>query len=317
VTGPADDVLVEVERSGLVESVHRGRVVVLDPSGAVRLAIGDVATPIFPRSSLKPVQAVAMVGCGLTASAEELALAAASHSGDPVHIRTVEGMLAAGGLDESDLECPPALPLGDDACRTVLAAGGGPRRIYMNCSGTHAAMLRTCVVNDWPLSGYTSADHPLQQRIAATVAELAGEPVAVTGVDGCAAPIFAISLTGLARSFGRIATSDGPAKVVATAMHSHPYLVGGPEQTSSRLMAAVPGLIVKGGAEGVFAAALSDGGCLALKIDDGATRAAERVVVGALRRLGVTGPVLDELAEAPVLGGAERVGAIRLRPGAL
>lgn len=312
------ELLVEVERSGVIESLHRGHVIVLDPDGSVRAAIGDVDGPVFPRSSLKPVQAVAMLRTGLALSAAETALACASHSGEPMHVAGIEAMLAAGGLDEADLECPPDLPLSDSARRAVLAGGGSPRRVYMNCSGTHAAMLRAAVVNDWPLSGYCAFDHPAQHHAAGTVAELAGEPVAATGVDGCGAPIFAISLRGLARAFGRIATSREPAEQsVAAAMRTHPELVGGSEQVSTLLMAGIPGAIAKGGAEGVFAAALADGGCLAIKVDDGAMRAAERVVVAALRRLGGTAAVLDDLAESPVLGGGARVGTVRVRPGAL
>jgi L-asparaginase II len=314
---PSGEVLVEVERSGVVEGVHRGHLVVLDPDGSVRLAIGEVCAPMFPRSSLKPVQAVAMLRCGLELAPQEVALASSSHDGEPMHITGVKDVLAAGGLDESDLECPPDLPTGEDARQAVLAAGDGPRRIYMNCSGKHAAMLRTCVVNDWPLSGYLPPTHQLQQRIAETIAAVADEPVAAIGVDGCGAPVFAISLIALAQSFSRLATADGTEGTVASAMRAHPAMVGGTTQISSRVMAGVPGVIVKNGAEGVFAAALMDGGALALKIDDGAPRAADRVLVGALRRLGVEAQILDELAEEPVLGGGARVGSVRLRPGVL
>ncbi|HEX2307563.1 MAG TPA: asparaginase [Jatrophihabitantaceae bacterium] len=314
---PSGEVLVEIERSGVVEGVHRGHLVVLDPNGAVRLAIGEVRAPMFPRSSLKPVQAVAMLRSGLFLAPEEVALASSSHDGEPMHIAGVQAMLATGGLDESDLECPPDLPTGEGARQAVLAAGDGPRRIYMNCSGKHAAMLRTCVVNDWPLSGYLPPTHPLQQRIAETIAAVADEPVAAIGVDGCGAPVFAISLTALARSFSRLATGNGADAAVAAAMRAYPALVGGTTQVSSRVMAGVPGVIVKNGAEGVFAAALMDGGALALKVDDGASRAADRVLVGALRRLGVDAQILDDLAEEPVLGGGARVGSVRLRPGVL
>lgn len=314
---PSGEVLVEVERSGVVEGLHRGHVVVLDPDGGVRLAIGEVRAPMFPRSALKPVQAVAMLRCGLSLAPEEIALASSSHDGEPMHVTGVQAMLAAGGLDESDLECPPDLPTAAIAYDAILAAGGRPRRIYMNCSGKHAAMLRTCVVHEWPLSGYLPPTHPLQQRIAETIAAIADEPIAAIGIDGCGAPVFAISLIALARSFCRLATADGSEAAVASAMRAYPQLVGGTTQVSSRIMAGVPGVIVKNGAEGVFAAALMDGGALALKIDDGASRAADRVLVGALRRLGVDAPVLDDLAEGPVLGGSARVGSVRLRPGVL
>jgi L-asparaginase II len=315
---PTGEALVDVERSGVVESVHRGHVVVLGPDGSVRRAIGAVTVPVFPRSSAKPLQAVGMLRQGLDLTGAELALAAASHDGQAFHVNAVRDVLTTAGLAEADLSCPADLP-GDEAARAaVLAAGGHAERIYMNCSGKHAAMLRTCVARDWPLSGYLAPGHPLQRTLADAVAELSAEPIADTGVDGCGAPLFAISLTALARAFARIAgATDGPERRLADAMRANPEYVGGTTQTTSRLMAGVPGLVAKAGAEGVFAAALADGGAVALKIDDGAQRAGDRVMVGALRTLGVGAAVLDDLATAAVLGGGEVVGAVRLRDGVL
>jgi L-asparaginase II len=191
----------------------------------------------------------------------------------------------------------------------------------MNCSGKHTAMLLTCLANDWPLSGYLAPSHPLQQRLAATVAELGGEPVAAIAVDGCGAPLFGISLLAVARAFSRIATGGGSATAagaahqVAEAMRSYPELVGGEDRPVTTLMRRIPGLIAKDGAEGGFAAALPDGGAIAVKIDDGGSRAAACAVAWALHHLGVDAGLLTELATEPVLGGGEPVGVVRPAPG--
>jgi L-asparaginase II len=304
--------LVDVVRSGMIESVHSGHLVIL--SGDRTFSLGDPAQPLFPRSSNKPLQAAGMRRLGLSVPSPQLALAAASHSGEPRHVDGVRAMLASGGFGEDDLGCPPAWPL-DDVART---ASPEQRRVTMNCSGKHAAMLLTCRTNGWPSKGYLAPDHPLQQALRGAVEDLAGEHVTATGVDGCGAPLFALSLLGLARAFRRLATADeGAERDVADAMRAHPSLVAGSGRAATRLMAGVPGLIAKDGAEGVFAAALPSGVAVAVKIDDGAQRAAERVAVAGLRRDGAAYPVLDELGTAPVLGGGEPVGTIRVRGGLL
>jgi L-asparaginase II len=300
--------LVDVVRSGFIESVHSGHLVVLD---AVEL--GHPNQPLFPRSSNKPLQAVGMRRLGLDVPPQHLALAAASHSGEAAHIAGVRAMLASGGLGEDDLGCPPAWPLDETARRTWPE----PLRITMNCSGKHAAMLLTCLVNGWPTKRYLAPDHPLHRSLRAAVEDLAGEPVAAVGVDGCGAPLFALSLVGLARAYRRIATAEaGPERDVAEAMRTHPELVAGTGRAATRLMAGVPGLIAKDGAEGVFAAALPDGTAVAVKIDDGSQRAAERAAVAGLHTV-TAAPVLEELATVTVPGGAEPIGEIRFRPGLL
>jgi L-asparaginase II len=304
--------MVEVERSGVVESIHTGHLIVLAPDGNVRFSAGEPNQPIFARSSLKPLQAVGLLRAGLQLDSPELALATASHSGSRLHRDLVATELTAAGLTEDDLDCPPDLPIGEAEQREYLAAGLAPSRLAMNCSGKHAAMLQTCLSNGWSLSGYLSPEHPLQRHLASTVEDLSGEKIAAIGIDGCGAPLFAIRLTGVARAFGVIArATDGPERQVADAMRAHPDLVGGENRTATRLMRGVPGLIAKDGAEGVFAGALPDGGAFACKIDDGAARAAEQTAVIGLRHLGVTAPVLTDLAEAPVLGGGVPVGAVR------
>jgi L-asparaginase II len=304
--------LVEVERSGVVESAHTGHLIVLAPDGHARFRAGDPDQPVYGRSSLKPLQAVGMLRAGTDLQPVELALATASHSGSALHRDLIAAELQAAGLTESDLECPPDLPLGVAEQRAYLAAGMTESRLAMNCSGKHTAMLRACLANSWPASGYLAAAHPLQQLLAATVEDLTGEKIAATGVDGCGAPLFAFSLTGIARAFSRIASAtDGPERSVADAMRQHPDLVAGTGRPATQLMQGVAGLIAKDGAEGLFAAALPDGGAVALKIDDGAARAADRAIVLALRHLGVTASVLDDLERQPLLGGGDPVGAVR------
>ncbi|SED81955.1 L-asparaginase II [Amycolatopsis tolypomycina] len=302
-------VLAEVVRSGFVESVHRGALVITGPEGAVRLALGDVVSPVYPRSSNKPLQAVGMLQAGLDFTGEELALACASHSGEPGHVKRVLELLTAAGLSETDLACPPDFPLHIPSMRDAAE----PRRVMMNCSGKHTAMLTTCVRAGWPVSGYVSPDHPLQRAIAEAVSSLTGEPIAHTGVDGCGAPLFAFSLTGLARAFGRIATAaSGPVLEVASAMRAHPWLVAGTGREDTVLMSGVEGLVAKAGAEGVQAFALPDGFAVAIKLDDGAKRACAPLAVEALRYLGVDVSGLSELAHPEVLGGGQPVGEIRV-----
>ncbi|MGW5716093.1 asparaginase [Amycolatopsis sp. NPDC003865] len=302
-------VLAEVVRSGFVESVHRGALVITGPDGEARVALGDVTSPVYPRSSNKPLQAAGMLRSGLDFTGEELALACASHSGEPGHVKRVLELLGAAGLREDDLACPPDFPLHVPSMRDAAE----PRRVMMNCSGKHTAMLTTCVRAGWPTSGYESPDHPLQQALAATVAELTGEPIAHTGVDGCGAPLFAFSLTGLARAFGRVASAPtGPLSQVASAMRAHPWLVAGTGREDTELMSAVDGLVAKGGAEGVHAFALPDGFAVAMKIDDGNKRACAPLAVEALRYLGVDVSGLEELARGSVLGGGQPVGEVRV-----
>jgi len=297
-------------------------VVVTDPSGAVLHAVGDVTSPVFPRSSNKPFQAATSLACGAPLAGRTLALAAASHSGEPEHVRLVLDVLAAAGLTEEDLGCPADLPLDQAARDAVVTAGGAAARRYMNCSGKHAGMLAACVAAGWDTGSYVDPGHPLQQAIAARVTALAAEPPAAVGVDGCGAPLFALSLAGLARAFGRInaAAPGSPEATVAAAMREHPWMVAGTGRDDTVLMRAYPGLLVKGGAEGVHCAALPDGTAVAIKVADGAARARMPLLTATLRRLGLDSDgsgALDLLAREPVLGGGHPVGVVELIPGAL
>jgi L-asparaginase II len=302
--------LAEVVRSGFVESRHSGSVVVLDATGEVAAWAGDVLGPIFPRSANKPMQAAGMLAAGLTATPAELAIISASHRGQPAHVAAVRGVLA--GIPPAALGCPADYPLSDDARDALVRAGGERAPLYMNCSGKHAGMLRTCAANGWPLAGYLDPAHPVQVAIRAGVESLAGEPAAATGVDGCGAPLLAVSLRGLAAAFLRLVSAPegtGP-RLVADAMRAHPDLVSGTdaEGHDTQLMRAVPGLVSKIGAEGVLAAAVPGVGAVALKIDDGSPRARLPVLNAAFSRLGLSFP---EYADVPVLGGGSRVGEVR------
>jgi L-asparaginase II len=279
-------------------------VIALRADGSVARALGRPDSTMLPRSSLKPLQAAGMLRAGLEVGDEELALACASHSGQPEHQAVVRRILAAAGLDESDLDNTPGMPLHGPTRRAMTRAGEGPSRITMNCSGKHAAMLATCVAAGWPTQGYRDPSHPLQQSLRATVEELTGDRVAATVVDGCGAPLFAVSLTGLARAFSRLGRP-------AAAMRSHPFLVGGEGRDVTALMSGVPGLVAKDGAEGVYAAGFDDGRAVAVKIDDGGARARMPVLVAALRLLDVDEAALDELATVAVLGHGDRVGEVR------
>jgi L-asparaginase II len=287
-------VLAEVVRSGFTESRHTGAFVALAADGGVALSAGAVDVPMFPRSCNKPLQAAGMLRAGLDLEGELLALAAASHSGEDFHVDGVRKILSGAGLSEDDLQCPP-----------------DPVRVRMNCSGKHAAMLATCVLNGWPTATYRDPSHPLQRLIRDTVQELAGETIAATGVDGCGAPLFALTLTGLARAFRTLvlAAPGTPERRVADAMRTHPAWTSGTTRDENRLMRAIPGLLDKGGAEGVDAVALPDGRAVAVKFDDGASRARTPVTAAILRRLGAAVP--ERFLSVPVLGGDEPVGEIR------
>ncbi len=310
--GPGTSALLaEVIRGGIVESTHTGTAVAVDASGAVLLAVGDPHRPIFPRSALKPLQALAVLRSGLSLDAELLAVASASHSGEHRHVTVVRRLLDSAGLDESALQNPPALPLGVDAAHALLRRGEGPDRVHHNCSGKHAAFLAAAAKNDWSLHDYLDPSHPLQRLVRQTVERACGQVSAVVP-DGCGAPQLRVPLAGLARAIvGLSSASEGSdERQVAVAMAKHPDLVGGTGREVTDLMLALPGLIAKDGAEGVLVAATPDLG-VAVKVDDGAQRAAVPAVVALLRAAGLTLDVPEALAAPPVLGGGRRVGEVR------
>jgi L-asparaginase II len=284
-------------------------VVVREASGHVSALAGSAELTVYPRSALKPLQATAMLTAGVRLDDRQLALACASHDGSPEHLAVVRSTLADAGLDEGALRTTPDLPYDRAEAERVLAAGGGRTPLQMNCSGKHAAMIATCVANGWPVEGHLEAGHPLQRHIAAEVDRLTGGALVHIGVDGCGAPTHMVTMLGLVSA---IATVAGERGAVWRAMSVHPELVGGPTRPVTHLMRAVPGLMAKDGAEGVMVAALPDGRAVAVKIADGAMRAAVPVAAAALRRLGVEVPAsVDAVLAPPALGGGRPVGGVR------
>jgi len=303
-------------RSGFVEGVHRGSVVGLSSDGTVVLSVGNSAAPMFPRSASKPLQAAAMLELGLDLDGELLALAASSHSGEPFQLDGVRTILAKAGLDTTALQTPAEEPYDPVVARDRILAGLAAEPLTMNCSGKHAAMLATCVANGWDPSTYLDPAHPLQVAILAAFERYAGEPVTAVGVDGCGAPVLALTLTGLAGAVrGCVLAEPGsPRRRVVDAMRAHPEWVGGTRRDVSALMRGVPGLLAKDGAEGVGVAALADGRAVGVKIDDGASRARQVVTAEALRALGVDAPVVAEQRTFPLGGGGRVVGQVRPLP---
>ncbi|MDT3440585.1 MULTISPECIES: asparaginase [unclassified Pseudofrankia] len=307
----ANPVLLTATRSGTVESWHRGSLVLLDAGGAVEVSFGMPDRPIFARSCLKPLQAAAMVDVGFPGRREQLALAAASHDGEPVHRQTVRAILASAGLDEEALRCPPAWPGSEEARLQWIRERGEPARICHNCSGKHAAMLATCRAAGWDTSTYRLPTHPLQVLIREAVARYAGQPVAATAVDGCGAPAHAISLIGLASSFAGLSRAvDGSAALVSSAMKEHPTHIGGTRRPITHLVADVPGLLAKDGAEAVIAASLPDGRSFAAKLDDGAARGLGPLLSAALSYWRSQGQAVARWRAVPVTGGGEQVGEL-------
>jgi len=314
--------LAVIERSGFVESRHAGSAIVLGTNGEVLRVLGNATSPVFPRSAMKPFQAVAVMASGVALRGAEAAIATASHSGTSGHVDLVRGLLARANVPESALGCPSAWPT-DSASRDALVRlGVGTAPIYMECSGKHAAMLAACAHNGWELNGYLELAHPLQKHILDVLERFTGERPAATGVDGCGAPVHAISLTGLARGVARIATSKSSspfaiyreAGFLAEAVRSNGWVVAGPGRADSTVIDRL-GLFIKGGAEGIMVASCDNGTTVAVKVLDGNLRAATAVALGlladagALDRADVAG-VLPHLGLA-VTGGGQPVGEIR------
>ncbi|MFE6740335.1 asparaginase [Streptomyces tubercidicus] len=311
---PAHVPVAHVVRGGIVEGVHHGSVVVLAADGSVEFQAGDIEAAFYPRSALKPLQAVGLLRAGLPPLDDPLlALAAASHSGEERHLSAARDILALGRLTEDDLRNVPDLPY-DPAVRDEwIRRGLGPTRLAQNCSGKHAAMLLTCRTRDWQLDNYLDPCHPLQRELAAAVADLTGQGIARVTVDGCGAPLFSVSLHGLARAAARLATAAPGTDEgrIAQAMREHPEMVSGGARDVARLVRAVPGLLAKDGFEGVQIAALPDGRAVGVKIADGGDRARMPVTAAALARCGVAPEALAPFATTPVLGGGAPVGALR------
>ena len=302
----SDAVLAELVRSNVVESVHRGYLVALNADGSENLVLGDSEHLIFPRSTIKSIQAAAMVKHGLDLEPRLLAFAASSHSGSALHIAAVREILTLAGLDDSALQCMLDKPLGEIERRDY---GDAPAtRIAMNCSGKHAAMLLTCFINKWPIENYLDPTHPLQVACKQELEELSGEKITLTSTDGCGAPLFLISVIGLARAIRAtaISTEERHRKVLA-ASREFPEMVAGEGRLTTQIMREVKDLYAKDGAEAVQVAVMPDGRTLVFKVSDGSMRPFRLLVHAGLARLGIT----TQYQEEKVLGGSAVIGALR------
>jgi L-asparaginase II len=328
-----DPELVEVLRGGTVESRHRGAVAVVDGDGRLVFRLGDVEAPVFPRSAIKVMQALPLVESGaadaLALSRADLALATASHNGEEVHVAGARDLLAKVGRDETCLVCGAQWPGREDDRGRLHRAGLKPSRLHNNCSGKHAGFVCFAVHSGIDPAGYGDPDHPVQREIAAAISDVTGFDVAGAprGRDGCSIPTWAISLTAMARGFARMATGNGLAPVRAAAAKrlidaaiAEPFMIAGTGRFCTDFIEACRGEVyVKTGAEGVFCATLPALGLgIAVKCDDGATRAAEVVTAAVVTRLlGRTGDPIFERFLRPTIrdwNGVE-VGGLAARSG--
>ncbi|MCL2514548.1 MAG: asparaginase [Microbacteriaceae bacterium] len=314
--------LAVVVRGDFVESRHAGSAIVLGRDAAVLRSIGDPDALVFGRSSLKSLQTLANVSAGAELEGVELAVASASHSGTPAHVAAVKQILAKAQLPVSALQCPAVMPADAEARAGVRALGEGPSPVFHECSGKHAAMLLACVTNGWDVATYLDPEHPVQKAAVDTIERLTGEKVAAVAVDGCGAPTFAVSLTGLARGIQRIATAQAgspfplykKAAAITRAVRDFPWAVHG-QGLSDSVMVERLGVFAKRGAEGLLVAAAPDGTTVALKVLDGAHRPATVVALTLLVKAGAlsaasVAALLPEVV-APVVGGGRTVGEIR------
>jgi L-asparaginase II len=304
--------LVRVVRSGFEESVHFGSAVVADTEGALRSWAGDPQRVVFARSSMKPLQATVSAGlAGETLTDAELAVMCASHNGEPVHVEAVRALLERAGLGVDALRCPPDRPIDTESARTVSQ----PRPEYHNCSGKHAGMLLASVRQGWEVESYRHPGHPLQQSVLDAVRVGTGQEPQAIGVDGCGVPVHAVPLSAMATLYARLAGGTLPGSAAVTeAMRSEPYLVAGRDRVCTALMQAGSGLVAKVGAEGLLCVGSVDRGLgVAVRIEDGAARAADPAMIRVLALLGLADPHDERLrrfARPPVLGGGDPVGEL-------
>ena len=290
----------------MIESAHYGHLVILNSDGNQVFTLGDPEAAIFPRSSIKPIQARAMVKAGLNLEPQLLALVIASHSGSVEHISGVREILNKFGLNESALQCALDLPLGEKERK--LWGEKPPMRITMNCSGKHAGMLATCVINNWDTSTYLDMNHPLQVLIKHEIESSSESQSENDTFDGCGAPLYAIPISGLARAIKSVVeTSDTASDSIVTSMSLYPEMIAGEGRLSTRWMRAVPGLIMKEGAEGVHIAGKKGFGTIAFKVIDGSMRAHDVITRAALERIGI----VSELPPTTVFGGPAPLVRIR------
>lgn len=268
---------------------------------------------MFPRSSTKPIQALAMVRSGLSLPLEKLALVCSSHNGEPIHQQTALAILSEFGLDESALGNTHDFPMHTDSAHDAIRAGLTKSALQMGCSGKHSGMLATCVINGWSIDNYLEQDHPLQQAITQTVAEVTGHEAFAIGIDGCGAPAHVVELVGLARAMRAMAIGDAgeSGTQIYAAMSQFPYMVGGKGRDVTTIVSGIDGLFAKDGADAVYAAALPDGRAVALKLSDGYGRGTPTVLLAALKKLGVDITGVDNSIKEIVRGHGKPVGSVR------
>ena len=301
------ELLAEVVRAGVVESVHNGHLALINSDGTLRASVGDIEAPMYPRSSIKSFQAAAMVRNGLKLSPRQLAIVCASHSGAPEHFEVVDSILSGAGLSVEDLLNTPDVPLG----RAEKAAWGGnaPSRLAQGCSGKHAGMLATCVVNGWDTKTYLDPEHPLQIAIRQEIQTLIGNAVFSTTIDGCGAPLFVISTHNFAIGTHTMRVSQDPVyQEVVAACLAHPDMVAGKGRLTTTLMNQLPGLFVKDGAEAVELLSLADGRACIFKVSDGSDRAFPAIVKAVLRAWDIDA----EIDPVLVRGGSQVTGEIQV-----
>ncbi len=300
------EVLLEVVRNDLVESVHAGHLLILDAAGKTVLQLGDIDSLIYPRSAVKSLQASAMLRSGAKLTDEQIALACASHAGSPQHLAVAISTLASVGLDESALRNTPDKPL--DPKERAAWGDKAPTSLAANCSGKHSAMLATCVANNWDILSYKDPSHPLQIAIKKEFEELSGEKISKVAVDGCGAPLFALSLKALANAVRNLSISTDPIhRRVVNACRTNPVLVSGVGRLPTLLMEKVNGLFVKDGAEGVMIISTAKGEVIVWKMSDGSQRGAGALAVATLSHLGIS----VDIEREKVLGDGQVVGEIR------
>jgi L-asparaginase II len=340
---PGDDmdsvnpVLVDVIRGDMTESRHRGSIAICDAHGRVELAIGDIMSPVFPRSGIKPLQALALVETGAAKAFglghATIALACASHNGSVTHVDIVGNWLDKIGLTPDDLECGPSLPWTDEDKHALYETGLPPTTLHDNCSGKHTGFLTVCKHMDYPVQGYTRFEHPIQQRVLGILEQMSGMELfeAPKGIDGCGIPTIGIPLGNIALAMARLADPhDQPEERQAAcrrirgSMAAEPYLVAGKGRFCTRVIEALgQAALVKTGAEGVYCATLSDLKLgVALKIDDGSRRAAEAVMIRILQNLDIItdrakGQLLNLLEPAIQSRAGKMIGLVRIADGVL
>jgi L-asparaginase II len=328
----SNPVLVEVFRGNAVESLHRGAIAIMDGDGKSVLSMGDVDRPVFPRSAVKAIQALPLIESGAADAydfgAKELALACASHSGEPAHVELTRAMLAKAGFDDTALECGAHWPSSHEATVGLARSGGSPSALHNNCSGKHSGFLGVCRHCNIPHHGYVWPGHAFQEMVRRTMVEVTGAHHGEEnrGTDGCSIPTYAVPLRDLALGFARMTTGNrlGRERAIAarrlmSACMAEPFFVAGTGRACTRLMEAAPGRVfAKIGAEGVYCAAVEELGLgIAIKCDDGAGRAAEVVVAEILAQLlakdGSVSEKLGKLAR-PELHNWKDVSVGRLQP---